>query len=70
MMPSVATEFDAEAVAGEVSSRLREKYPDLDPTHVEAVVREEVERLSHSTVTDYVSVLSMKSAKKRLKHGT
>lgn len=66
----MTTDFDAAAVASEVADRLRHQYPHLDPAQIETVVREEVERLSHATVTDYVSVLTLKSAKKRLKRGT
>jgi hypothetical protein len=67
MMPPVAKDFDADQVIGDVARRLREQFPDRDPARIHAVVREEVERLGSATVTDYVSVLSTKAAKKRLK---
>jgi hypothetical protein len=67
-MPPVTTDFDADQVIGDVAARLRDQFPDEDPSRIDAVVREEVERLREATVTDYVSVLSTKAAKKRLKH--
>lgn len=64
----VPTDFDSEAVVSEITSRLRQQYPDLDSDRIDAVVREEVERLRQATVTDYVSVLTFKAARKRLRH--
>lgn len=68
-MRSMSTDFDAEAVVSEITLRLREQYPDLEDARIDAVVREEVERLRQATVTDYVSVLTFKAARKRLRHG-
>ncbi|TBN55521.1 hypothetical protein EYE40_15090 [Glaciihabitans arcticus] len=63
----MTTEFDQEEVVRQVTDRLREKDPSASPAEVERIVKEEVTELSTKPVTDYVSVLSERAAKKRLK---
>lgn len=70
MMRLVIEDFDVDAVVHEVAGKLRAQFPGLDPVEVDTVVREEVERLQESTVTDFVSVLSARAAKRRLKSAT
>jgi translation initiation factor 2 alpha subunit (eIF-2alpha) len=63
----MTTEFDQETVIAQVTERLREKFGEADPAHIEAVVREEVANLAERPVHDYVAVLGERAAKKRLK---
>ena len=63
----MTTEFDQSEVVRQVSERLREKFPKIDANTVETVVQEEVARLADKPVIDYVSVLSERAARKRLK---
>ncbi|MGN6444611.1 three-helix bundle dimerization domain-containing protein [Amnibacterium sp.] len=64
----MAADFDPEQVVREVSAALRTRYPEKDPAEIEQVVRAQVDELKDRPVQDYVSVLAMRAAKKRL-HG-
>lgn len=63
----MATEFDETEVIRQVTERLVERFPKSKPGEIERIVTEEVEALAAKPVTDYVSVLSERAAKKRLK---
>ena len=63
----MTSEFDPEEVVRQVTESLREKFPSADPAAVQRIVAEEVAVLEKLPVHDYVSVLSAKAAKKRLK---
>ncbi|MEO5535711.1 MAG: hypothetical protein ABIR17_11335 [Pseudolysinimonas sp.] len=63
----MTSEFDPEEVVRQVTESLREKFPSANPADVERIVAEEVATLEKRPVHDYVSVLSAKAAKKRLK---
>lgn len=63
----MVSEFDAALVVDQVTKNLKAKFPDASESEVRAVVAEEVESLSHKPVTDYVAVLSERSARARLK---
>lgn len=63
----MATEFDEAEVIRQVTERLVEKFPRKEPGDIERIVSEEVVALAAKPVTDYVSVLSERAAKKRLK---
>jgi hypothetical protein len=62
----MATQFDAEQVVLEVTGALRRRFPEKDPSEVENVVRAQVEKLADRPVSDYVSVLAQRAAKKQL----
>lgn len=64
----MTSEFDRDQVVSQVSSTLQAKYPERDAAEVERVVAEEVDALAGKPVQDYISVLSERAAKKRLKN--
>ncbi|QEO10457.1 three-helix bundle dimerization domain-containing protein [Protaetiibacter larvae] len=63
----MATAFDPEEVVEQVTGRLIERFPDADAAQIRTIVAEEVGALQSMPVTDYVSVLSERAAKKRIK---
>jgi hypothetical protein len=63
----MATDFDPDEIIKQVSGKLKEKYPDLGESEIRSIVAEEVHALEAGSVKDYVSVLSERAAKKRLK---
>lgn len=64
----MTTEFDADQVVRDATAAVHKKFPDAPVEEVEAVVREEVEKLQDRPVQDYVSVLVERAAKKRIKN--
>ena len=63
----MTTDLDDEGVQAEVADRLAEKNPDLPRAEIEAAVRAEFAELAGRPVRDYLSVLTERAAKKRLK---
>lgn len=63
----MASEFDPKKIVKQVTAKLHEKYPKADETAIQKVVAEEVAILEGRPIKDYVSVLSERAAKKRLK---
>lgn len=63
----MATDFDPAEVVRQVTEKLSAKFPELSHDEIHTVVAEEVAVLEKRPVHDYVSVLSERSAKKRLK---
>jgi hypothetical protein len=63
----VTTEVNPEEVVLQVSERLRAKFPDAGADEVDRVVRSELAELVDRPVQDYLSVLTERAAKKRLK---
>ena len=63
----MATQFDPKEIVKQVSAKLIEKYPDADEATIREIVTEEVAQLEAQPVKDYVSVLSERAAKKRIK---
>jgi hypothetical protein len=63
----MATDFDPAQIIKQVSEKLGEKYPDVDESTIRSIVSEEVATLEKQPVKDYVSVLSERAAKKRIK---
>jgi hypothetical protein len=63
----VTTDVDDENTIRQVVDRLQEKYPDMDRTELDAVAREEFVSLSGRPVRDYLSILTERSARKRIK---
>lgn len=63
----MTTEVNPEEVVAQVSERLRDKFPQADPGDIERIVRSELAELVDRPVHDYLSVLTERAAKKRLK---
>jgi len=63
----MGTDIKDDEIIAEVTKRLEEKYPDVPVADVESVVRAEFAELSGRPVRDYLSVLTERAAKKRLK---
>ena len=63
----MTTELSDQEVMDEVVNRLSEKNSDVARDVIDKVVREEYAALSGGTVRDYLSVLTERAAKKRLK---
>jgi hypothetical protein len=63
----VTTEVNPEEVVLQVSERLRARFPDAGADEVDRVVRSELAELVDRPVQDYLSVLTERAAKKRLK---
>lgn len=58
---------DYDQIVREATERLRDKFPDRSEEQVRAVVEEELTRLRAGTVQDYLSVLTVRAAQKRIK---
>jgi hypothetical protein len=63
----VTTEVDDEDTIRQVVDRLQEKYPEVAREELESVAREEFDAISGRPVRDYLSILTERAAKKRLK---
>ena len=63
----MTTEIDPDEVIAQVSTRLAEKYPDLDQADIDRTVRAELAELIDRPVQDYLAVLTERAAKKALK---
>jgi anti-sigma-K factor RskA len=63
----VTTDIDDEETLRQVVDRLAEKFPDLPRSELEAAARTEFEALVGRPVRDYLSILTERAAKKRLK---
>ncbi|SMH35989.1 hypothetical protein SAMN06295885_1193 [Rathayibacter oskolensis] len=59
--------MNLDEIASEVSARLKGRFPDLSAEEVESVVRAELDSLADRPVQDYLSVLTERAAKIRLK---
>lgn len=64
----MTTDFDAEQVIRDSTAAVHKKFPQHDAAQVEAIVREELAKLQDRPVQDYLSVLTERAAKQRLKH--
>ena len=63
----MTTEVKPEEVVIQVSERLQAKNPDISAEEIDRIVREELAELVDRPVQDYLSVLTERAAKKRLK---
>ena len=63
----MTTDFDRDEVVQQVTAKLREKFPKASGDEIQKIVGEEVDGLANRPVQDYVSVLSERAARKRLK---
>ncbi len=63
----MGTDISDEDVMREVTEKLEAKYPNLNRDDIQMVVSEEFSALAGRPVRDYLSVLTERAAKKRLK---
>jgi hypothetical protein len=63
----VTTDVDDEDTIRQVVDRLQEKLPDTPRAELERVAREEFDAISGRPVRDYLSILTERAAKKRIK---
>ncbi|WP_411701271.1 three-helix bundle dimerization domain-containing protein [Conyzicola sp.] len=63
----MTTDVDDEDTIRQVVDRLQEKLPDTPRDELERVAREEFESLSGRPVRDYLSILTERAARKRIK---
>ncbi|WKK71562.1 hypothetical protein Q0F99_19920 [Rathayibacter oskolensis] len=63
----MTTEVNLDEIVSEVSARLKGRFPDRPAAEVESVVRTELDALADRPVQDYLSVLTERAAKSRLK---
>lgn len=65
----MATNIDIDEIYTQVTSRLREKFPELAPSEIDSAVRAELDEFAGRPVRDYIEVLTERGAKKRLRAG-
>jgi len=63
----VTTDLSDDEVMAQVAEKLSEKNPDVPRTVIDGMVREEYLAIAGRPVRDYLSVLTERAAKKRLK---
>ena len=63
----MTTELNDAEVKAQVVAKLSEKNPSVSVSIIEEVVEEEVSAIADRPVRDYLSVLTERAAKKRLK---
>ena len=63
----MATDIDLDEIHRNVTSRLRERFPEVDPGLIEIAVRAELDEFAGRPVRDYIEVLTERGAKKRLR---
>jgi hypothetical protein len=65
---ATAKEVDYDQIVRESTEKLRGKFPDRPEAELRSVVEEELTKLRDSTVQDYLSVLTLRAARKRVKN--
>ncbi|MET4637430.1 three-helix bundle dimerization domain-containing protein [Mycetocola sp. 2940] len=65
--PKVTKVIDDEETIQHVADALQTKYPEMARGDVEAIVREEFGAIAGRPVRDYLSILTERAAKKRIK---
>lgn len=63
----MATDVDYDQIIRDSIEQLRTKFPDRSDAELRAVVEEELATLRDATVQDYLSVLTVRAARKRMK---
>ena len=63
----MTTDLSDDEVIAQVAEKLAEKNPDVPRTVIDDMVREEYLAIAGRPVRDYLSVLTERAAKKRLK---
>jgi len=64
---SVTTDVDDEDTIRQVVDRLQEKNPDAPREQLERIAREEFDAIAGRPVRDYLSILTERASKKRIK---
>lgn len=65
----VTSEISDEETVRQVVDRLQEKFPQIPRSELEHVAQAEFQALAGRPVRDYLSILTERAAKKRLKKG-
>ncbi len=63
-------DYDERQVIEQVSSRLRDRFPDREPAAVDAVSAEVVHEFANARIKNYVGPLAEHRARDVLKHST
>ncbi|WP_146069329.1 three-helix bundle dimerization domain-containing protein [Cryobacterium sp. Y11] len=63
----MTTDIDDEETIRQVVERLEEKFPDVPRAEIEEVARAEFAALSDRPVREFLTILTERAAKKRLK---
>jgi hypothetical protein len=63
----VSTDIDDEETVRQVVERLEKKFPDVPRQEIEVVARSEFDALAGRPVRDFLTILTERAAKKRLK---
>ncbi|WP_435093342.1 three-helix bundle dimerization domain-containing protein [Clavibacter michiganensis] len=63
----MATDVDYDQIVRDSTEQLRAKFPDRSEEELRTVVEEELATLRDATVQDYLSVLTVRAARKRIK---
>lgn len=63
----MATDVDYDQIVRDSTEQLRAKFPDSSEEELRTVVEEELATLRDATVQDYLSVLTVRAARKRIK---
>ena len=63
----MTSDIDYDQIVRDSTEQLRTKYPDRSEAELRTVVEEELSTLRDATVQDYLSVLTVRAAKKRIK---
>jgi hypothetical protein len=66
----VSTDIDDAETVRQVVERLEKKFPDVPRDQIEAVAQTEFDALSGRPVRDFLTILTERAAKKRLKKET
>jgi hypothetical protein len=64
----MAKEVDYDQIVRESTEKLHTRFPDRAEGDLRSVVEEELAKLRDSTVQDYLSVLTLRAARKRVKN--
>ena len=63
----MATDQTDDEIKHQVTERLGQKFPDVSPAEIQAIVDEEFAGIADRPVRDFLGVLTERFAKKRLK---
>lgn len=63
----MSTDVDYDQIIRDSIEQLRTKFPDRPEAELRRVVEEELATLRDATVQDYLSVLTVRAARKRMK---
>ena len=65
----MTTDMDDAEIKSQVVGKLVEKFPGKPAPEIEAIVDEEFNALANRPIRDYLSVLTERAAKQRIKKG-